>query len=247
MKGIKARVRRAAYGATAVACMCVSAATTVPASAHQFTASAYKKTPPLKIRGSGSAQVFKFGQIEVECSVAKAKGAIAESPTPLLKVEVAYKECESPTKIFGQATSPKVHFKSKVEYLYHSNGYVELGADGEPESVEVGPGTVELGIQHTGGCKVLWPKQTVPLKAEKKPGEEYSSALFANEEVAAANLTKFPTGFQRRLTVANAFRGMEFGIEETGLCEDFEKTESKQGKYTGELQLEVPGGDLAFE
>lgn len=240
------RHARIMSGIAAVVCML--AVTAIPASAHQFTASAVNKTFPLKTKGGGlGTQAFKFGKIEVECSVAQDKGTIAESPAPLLKVEVSYKECESHTKFFGQESSPKIQFKSKVEYVYHPNGYAELGTGGEPESVEVGPGTVEIAIQHTGGCKVLWPKQTVPVKAVNDPNEEYSAAVFSNEEVPATSLKKFPSGLQQKLVIANEFKGMEFAIEETGLCENFEKTEFKGGKYTGKLQVEVGGGNLGFE
>lgn len=233
-------------GLATVVCMLAVAA--IPASAHQFTASAVNKTFPLKTKGEGlGTQAFKFGKIEVECSVAQDKGTIAESPAPLLKVEVSYKECESHTKFFGQESNPKIRFKSKVEYVYHPNGFAEVGTEGEPESVEVGPGTVEIAIPHTGGCKVLWPEQTVPVKAVKDPDETYSAAVFSNEEVANEKLKKFPGGFQQKLVIANEFKGMEFAIEEAGLCENFEKTEFKGGKYTGELQVEVGGGNLGFE
>ena len=78
---------RIMFGLAAVVCMCAVAA--IPASAHQFTASAVKKAFPLKTQGVGvGTQSFKFGKIEVECGIAKAKGSIAESPAPLLKVEV---------------------------------------------------------------------------------------------------------------------------------------------------------------
>jgi hypothetical protein len=227
---------------------CALAVAAAPASAHQFTASAVNKTFPLKTKGEGlGTQAFKFGKIEVECSVAKDKGTIAESPAPLLKVEVSYKECESHTKFFGQESNPKIRFKSKVEYVYHPNGYAEVGTEGTPESVEVGPGTVEIAIPHTGGCKVLWPTQTVPVKAIKDPDDEYSAAVFSNETVPAESIKKFPNGFQQKLVIANEFKGMEFSIEESGLCENFEKTEFKGGKYTGELQVEVGGGNLGFE
>jgi len=228
--------------------VCALGVAVAPASAHQFTASAAKKTFPLKTKGEGvGTQMFKFGKIEVACSVAKTKGSIAESPSPVLKVEVAYKECESHTKFFGQDSEPKIRFKSKVEYVYHPNGYAELGTEGEPESVEVGPGTVELAIQHTGGCKVLWPKQTVPVRAVSKPEEAYSAAVFSNEEATAENLREFPGGVQHKLVIANEFKGMEYGIEEVGLCENFEKTEGKEGKYVGTLHVEATGGSLSFE
>ena len=227
---------------------CALAVVAVPASAHQFTASSLTKAFPLKTKGVGvGTQAFKFGKIEVECAVATTKGTIAESPSPLLKVEATYKECEAHVSFIGEKISPKVRFKSKVEYVYHPNGYAVLGTGGEPETVEVGPGTVELSIAHTGGCKVLLPKQTVPVKAVSKPNEEYSAAAFTPEEVASTKLKPFPSGFQHRLSITNEFKGMEFGVEEAGLCEEFSNTEGKGGRYDGTLQVEVPSGNLGFE
>lgn len=230
------------------ATVCALAVTAMPASAHQFTAGAVNRTFPLKIKGAGvGTQVFKFGKIEIECAVETAKGTIAESPSPLLKVEASYKECEAEVSFLGETVPTAIHFKSKVEYVYHANGYAEVGTEGQPETVEVGPGTVQIGIQHTGGCKVLWPKQTIPVKAEKKPEEEYSAAIFSPELAASTKLKAYPSGFQQKLVIANEFKGMKFAIEEEGLCEEFEKTEGKSGRYNGTLQLESPSGNLGYE
>lgn len=163
--------------------VCAVAVSAIPASAHEFTASSLTKAFPLRTKGVGvGTQFFKFGKIEIECEVATSKGTIAASPTPLLKVEVSYKECVAHEITFiGEHVSPKVRFRSKVEYLYHANGFAEVGTEGEPETVEVGPGTIELSIAHTGGCKVLWPEQTVPVRAITHPTEEYSAAVFSPE------------------------------------------------------------------
>lgn len=178
--------------------LCVLAVAAVPVSAHQFTASGYNKVLPLRTKGLGTGtQLFKLGKIEFECSVAKAKGVVSESPSPVLKVSVKYAECESHTKFYGQIVYPKIHFKSNVEYLFHENGFAEIGAGGEPTSPQIGSGAIEIVIAQTGGCRVLWPAQTVPFKAEIKPEEEYSAVLFTNTEVSAENLKKFPPGSSR--------------------------------------------------
>lgn len=227
---------------------CALAMIAVPASAHQFTASAVTKPFPLKLKGTGvGPQKFKFGKLEVTCAGESAKGVITESPSQVLKIDASYKECEAEVAFLGEIVPTEVHFKSAVEYAYHANGYAEIGTEGNPETVEVGGGTVELSLAHTGGCKVLWPKQTVPIKASVKPDEEYSAALFTQEALATSKRKSFPTGFQQRLTIANEFKGMEFGVEETGLCENFEKTEGKAGRYSGTVQVEVPSGNLGYE
>lgn len=228
--------------------ICVLAIVAAPVSAHEFTASAFNKTFPLKTKGEGTGtQLFKLGRVEFECGVAKAKGVVSESPAPLLKVSVKYTECESHTKFYGQASYPKIHFRNRVEYLYHQNGFAEIGAGGEIESPTIGSGPIEIVIAQTGGCKLLWPAQTVPFKAEIKPEEEYSAVLFSSKEVTAENLKKFPTGFQQKLVITNELKNMAYEIEPIGLCEGWEKTEGKIGLDTGGLELETIGGDLSFQ
>lgn len=228
--------------------VCVLAVAAVPVSAHQFTASGYNKELPLKTKGLGTGiQTFKLGRIEFECGVARAKGVVSESPSPVLKVAVRYAECESHTKLYGQEVFPKIHFKGLVEYLFHQNGYAEIGSGGEPGSPQIGKDPIEIAISQTGGCRALWPAQVVPFKAETKPDEEYSAVSFSQKEVSAENLKKFPTGFQQKLVITRALKNMEYEIETLGLCEGFEKTEGKIGTDAGTLEMEVGAGNLGFE
>lgn len=243
-------MRRARIMPAIATIVCATAVAAAPASAHQFTASALKSVFPLKTKGVGvGTQSFKFGKIEIECEVETAKGTAAESPTPVLKVVAQYKECIVPITVFGQHTTTTTHFK--VEYLYHANGLVQVGEGLEETApapaVEIGPGSVTMGIANTGGCKVVWPAQTIPFSFEKQPMEQYSAAVFSPEEVAATNLKLFPTGFQKKLVIANEFKSMDYSIFEKGLCSELEKTEGNNGRYTGKLDLEVLSGNLGFE
>lgn len=226
------------------AAACALAVAAVPAGAHQFTASRVNGTFPLKVKGVGDGpQTFKFGKIEVECGEEKSNGTIAESPADVLKIDATYKECTVPVTVFGQHKTLTTHLK--VEYLYHANGYVQSGSEGN--EVEIGPGDVSINIPHTGGCKILWPSQTIPLKAETNPDAEYAAALFSNAETPQTRLKLFPDGFQHTLTIANEFKGMLFSVEEKGLCEEYEPAEGRNGRYSGALSLEVPSGDLSYE
>lgn len=65
--------------------------------------------------------------------------------------------------------------------------------------------------------------------------------------MATTKLKPYPSGFQHKLVIANEFKGMNFGIEEAGLCEEFENTEGKGARYDGTLQVEVPGGNIGYE
>jgi hypothetical protein len=95
-------------------------------------------------------------------------------------------------------------------------------------------------------CLISWPSQTVPMKALKRPEEQYSAALFSNEEVANTNLKAFPTGFQRKLLISTEFKNMTFTFEE-GECSEFKVPEAKTGSYTGVLREEVGAGNLGWE
>jgi len=241
--------RRARVITAVVSSICAVAVAAVPASAHQFTASALKSVFPLKTKGVGvGTQTFKFGKIEIECESEIAKGTVTESPTQLLKVSAQYKECIVPVTVWGQHTTTTTHFQ--VEYLYHANGLAQMGdelvAGAKPE-VEIGSGSVSMGISNTGGCKVVWPAQTIPVKFEKQPMEQYSAATFSNEETAATNLKLFPTGFQKKLLITSEFSGMDYSIFEKGLCAELEKTEGNNGHYHGSLSLEALSGNLAWE
>jgi hypothetical protein len=167
----------------------------------------------------------------------------------VLKVKANFKECKVPITVWGEHVSTSTHFQ--IELLYHANGLVQngygLSETAPAPSMEVGSGSVTMGFANTGGCKVIWPAQTIPASAEKKPLEVYPTAVFSNEEVAATNLKLFPSGFQRKLLITNEFKGIVFSVEEKGLCTEFEKTEGSNGHYNGKLLLEVPSGNLGFE
>jgi hypothetical protein len=241
--------RRARAMAVVATCFCAVAIAAVPASAHQFTASALKSAFPLKTKGVGvGTQSFKFGKIEIECESETTKGTVTESPTQVLKVEASYKECVVPITVWGQHTTTTTHFK--VEYLYHANGLVQTGSElvpGPTPEVEIGAGSATMGISNTGGCKVVWPAQTIPSTFAKQPMEQYSAAVFSPEETAATNLKLFPTGFQKKLVITNEFKSMDYSIFEKGLCSELEKTEGNNGHYSGKLILEAASGNLAWE
>ncbi len=241
--------RRARVMTVVASSICAVAIAAVPASAHQFTASALKSAFPLKTKGVGvGTQTFKFGKIEIECEGEVAKGTVTESPTQVLKVSAQYKECVMPVTVWGQHTTTTTHFK--VEYLYHANGLAQMGDElmaGPTPEIEIGSGSVAMGITNTGGCKLVWPAQTIPVKFEKQPMEQYSAVTFSPEETPATNLKLFPTGIQKKLLVTSEFSGMDYSIFEKGLCSELEKTEGNNGHYSGALSLEAASGNLAWE
>jgi hypothetical protein len=87
-----------------------------------------------------------------------------------------------------------------------------------------------------------------------KPTEEFSAVQYSNKEVPVEERKwkQFPSHFQNRLIIKNAFKTMDWRYEE-GQClgeGGFEggapKTEAKNGIYNGSLEEEVSAGNLGF-
>lgn len=268
---------RIALGLAGVAgALCVGAA---PAMAHQFIASRLPKplseAEPGKTKGvaigstelggEARSQEFKFGIFQIYCSAKTSakeinEGAVSWSMSQTFATEVKFEKCLTKIKIAnfvaGVPTKFNVNSENKsepVKFVYHVNGFVELGA-GEAESeVEVGSGNANFSI---GGriCKINWPRQVVPAYAVKPEGE-FSAAVYSNEDVPVEEkqMKKFPSGFQQKLLIENEFKGMEWSFEE-GQClgeGGFEKeaphTENKTGFYKGSLREEIGSANLGYE
>jgi hypothetical protein len=270
---------KAASWLTAAACAsCAFAAT--PAMAGEFVASRQPKplseTEPGKTKGVGigsstvgheeRSQEFKFGAFTIVCAAKTngktiAEGAISWNMSQVFATEVKFEKCLTKAGFanwFGGLptrfnVNPETHKQEPVKFVYHHNGFVELGS-GEVESeIEVGSGSASFTIAGKV-CKVDWPSQTVPAVAVEKPEKKYSTATYSNTEVPApeTQLKKFPSGFQKRLVIANNFKGMEWSYEE-GQClgeggfeEGAEKTEGIGATYKGTLEEEVITGNLSF-
>jgi hypothetical protein len=233
-----------------MAAVCAVAFSATAALAHTFTASIAKKTiseaTPGKLKGgSVGPQAFKFGPIHTTCESAGTKGIVTEEASPTLKVVASYHGCSTAIKVGAEPATLKTRFLKPVEYSFHANGFVETGTEGEEGSVEIGSGSAELKIAGIK-CLIEWPSQTVPMKAINKPEEQYSAALFSNEEVVSTHLKAFPTGFQKELQISTEFKNMEFSFEE-GECSEFKHPEAKTGSYRGVLHEELAGGNLSFE
>jgi len=254
----------------------------VPASAHQFTASRLptpcSEASPCKTKGIGIEsegleaernQRLKFGVFEILCKAAAhantiPEGAISWSTHSTYSTEVKFTKCLTQAH-FGGFTAglktgfninPETHKSEPLKFVYHVNGFAEIGTGETVTEVEVGSGEATFTIAQKV-CKINWPAQTVPAAAIKKPENEFSSAVYSNNplevEPTPANAKKFPSGFQNRLIIDNTFKGMEWHFEE-GQClgeggfeEEAKATEGKTGLYEGAVEHYIPGGNLGFE
>jgi len=254
----------------------------VPASAHQFTASRVltplSEEKPGATKGVGVEsegleaernQKFIFGPFTIFCTAVThaktvAEGAVSWEENSTFSTEVKFNKCLTQARfgtfVGGLKTSFNVNPETKkaepIKYVYHVNGFAEIGTGETVSEVEVGSGEANFNISGKI-CKINWPAQIVPAAAEKKPEGEFSSAVYSNNlfevEANPNNEKKFPSGFQNRLVINNNFKGMQWTLEE-GQCtgeggfEEAAKAESgKTGQYKGALEEQLIGGNLGFE
>lgn len=254
---------------------------TAPAMAHEFFASrlpkplseeALGKTKGLgigstELGGEERNQELTFGAFHIDCAVRTAaqtigEGAVTWPTSPVFATELKFSKCltEVSAGLFkaGLSTSFNVNPETKksepVKFVYHVNGFAELGA-GETESeVELGSGSASFKISGKL-CNIEWPAQTVPAKAIIKPEEQFSAVTYSNKEVPveATKIKQFPTLFKNRLVISNNFTTMLWSYTE-GQClgeggfgkGTGGKTEAKSGIYRGAIEEELDAGNIGF-
>jgi hypothetical protein len=227
---------------------CTFALVVTPALAHEFTASKTGKTT-----GTGvTAQALKFGPFKITCEKAVAKGAVVEGSSKTYAASIKFVKCGTEAKIANKKIALGTRFLTPLAIEYHANGFVETGS--EIEEVEgkavLAGGTTEVkvntGIKST--CTISWPEQTLPLRAEKKPELEYSSAEYLPEETAHLVSKSFPDGFQHFIQVVNTFKGIKYEFAGEP-CEEWGKEEGPEGAggtYTGSFPQKLAAGNLEF-
>lgn len=233
--------------------VCALALSATPALAHEFTASKTGKTAGK----TETAQVFKFGPFKITCERASAKGAVAAGVSNTYATKLKPSKCSTEAKIGSKTIKLPTHFISPLAVEYHANGFVETG--GEIEEIEgkavLAGGEAEIKV-YTGitesrepsRCTIYWPEQTIPLKAEKKPDDEYSAATYSDKFKPATNLKKFPDEKQHYLEISNSFKGIKYEFEGEP-CEEWGKEEGSEGgagTYFGSFPAVLSGGNFEF-
>ncbi|HEY4896520.1 MAG TPA: hypothetical protein VII01_10565 [Solirubrobacteraceae bacterium] len=258
-----------------VAMVCLIAVMAVPALAAEFTASKLpnncSEAEPCRTKGKGIGEIdekhpeytqkFVIGAFTIECkkavSYAKtpAEGAFTSGSSSTFSTEVKFMYCLTEAK-FGAFTgglTTSFNGGHPVKFVYHTNGFAELGSGETEAAVEIGGAETTFKIAGKI-CTVALPPQTVPIGAVKNPGGEFSAAEYSNEEVAVSEklIKRFPSGFQTKLVIANKFKGMKYHYEsgqctgEGGFEEEAKTQEGRSATYTGTLEEEVPGGNVGF-
>jgi hypothetical protein len=267
-------IRMACGLAAAVGALCVAA---VPALADSkyFVASIPGKTispeKPAKAEGkTEEPQVFKFGSTSptyiIKCQqspfpenravgkTALTKATITEGQSTELEVSTTFQKCGRYATMSTQEFTPAT-IKGKLTVIYHVNGFGEVvGNEGGEEleygkepHVEVLETAVSIKVAPAKQCTIIVPAQTVPVKAIKKPDEEFSSAVYSNVFVPTTKKGFGPEG-RETLVIANEFKNMKFRFaEETQCGVDQPKEQGTEGSYKGTLNLGIPSGNLGIE
>ncbi len=247
-----------------IATACVLALAAAPALAHEFVASKSGKLKGVAEEGSSkettigpNTQEMKLGTFKVYCNKAIAKGAATEAASKTFATSVKFSWCWTPVKFGAHTGAVAVHMVAPLAIEYHANGFVETGSELEEVegSVTLKGGEAEFkantGVNvefEKSTCTIKWIEQTIPIKAEKKPELEYSSATFSNEETPATSLKKFPDGFQHFIKVSNSFKGIKYEYEGEP-CEEWGKGEEETGgggTYTGSFVQVLNAGNFEF-
>ncbi|HTW41318.1 MAG TPA: hypothetical protein VMD79_03275 [Solirubrobacteraceae bacterium] len=244
-----------------IAALCAAALGAAPALAstpvqHHFLANASKKgvartfteTEPGELLGASEGpQEFDFSPFAIVCDSATSKGAITSNDSDTIFETVKYSECTTNSVKIGNKTVEGVRVKfGPVQYEYNANGFLETGSESESTVRLVNPGSVLIKIKELGKCLIEWEAQTLPEKAEEKPGKVYGDAVFTPFTVSNPNLKYFPTEEQSKLKIDNTFKDLEYEYE-GGLCEKLETTGGEKGKAHGVLTTEVKDGNISWE
>jgi hypothetical protein len=262
-------------GGFAVA-ICVLAVTAAPTMAHQFVSSklgtsvghGFNEIPvesgvPPEYEPARMQEWNLGSSFRILCYKSKLNGEITETESQTFTTTVRFEKC-------GWYPSTKNHLhiaatwgKSGMKVVYHATGWTETLGNGEGETFEYKAKILETSayIKIPSGnsstmklCEIVIPEQTIPVRAIAHPEEEFSSAVYSNEEVPVLTSKTFPTGLQKRLVIANNFTKLKFkyvGETQCATGEEFEKQSEEggggiAGSWKGVVEAWVPGGNLSF-
>jgi hypothetical protein len=257
-------------GASAAPALAASASSNFIANIPRKTISPEQ---PAKTSGkTEETQTFKFNNVKIVCQVFKAgppgytkeapsaltKGKVEEEVGTTLEVSIHVQKCgriirDVPAEPNEDEYVP-ARFKGKITIVYHVNGFGEALGNGEGEELEYGQGrsatiretAATFKIAPAKQCTVIIPEQTVPVKAVKHPEEEFSSVTYSNV-FTPTERRGFVNNEKESLEISNTFKGLKYQFGEETQCGEDEKSDQGSGSYEGNLNLEIPNGNLGLE
>jgi hypothetical protein len=196
------------------------------------------------IGGKGAATWFTIspGARGTGCRKVKSSGGVDSERSDTLFESVEFMDCRAALGFEGVKEVPKIS-NFKIGFEFHSNGFIESGG-GEATSVHVNHTAVF--IKRKGGlCTIEIPAQTVPIKATKKPENEFEAATYETEKYPE-KIKRFPAGFQEELDITVELSKVVSHVHKGPYC-DVGAYKNDTGVMDFELEeVEIKKGDLGF-
>ena len=199
--------------------------------------------------GIGEVETLQLGDsaIDVEtCKKVKSGGGVDSERSDTLFELVTFIGCKVRTQFGEHAHAKGVKIPNfKIAFEFHSNGFVETGG-GESTSVHISKTTVFIKGPKGIPCQVELPAQTVPVKATKKPENEFEAATYETEK-HPAKIKKFPAGFQEEIDLFTEMEKVVSHIKKSPNCPVEPKYKDNTGVIEIELEeVKIKKGNLGF-
>ncbi len=258
---------KTAFGLAAA--MCLFGVMATSAFGHEFTTFKFNhvisEAEPVKSTAKApeeeELQELNFARYHVYCRGVKGKGLITESPSTTLTTHLAYSKCGYYPGGKAEAEAGWLGLGAQVKggltIALRVNGAASLEGNEEGEEFEYGTKaelretSAEIKIPGRKYCTLIIPTQVLPAAAVHNPEGTFSAVAYSKGGEAKPetpqNLNKYPGYFQHKLIVTLNLKAIKFRFNEETQCGEFEpKIEKANGILAGNLQMEVPGGNLEF-
>jgi len=199
-------------------------------------------------KGIGSVETLQLadGKLSIEsCKKIKSSGGIDWERSDTIFELVSFTGClgRSGEKEAVEERHLKIP-NFRIGFEFHSNGFVETGG-GEAASVHVNKTAVFIKAHKGSQCTIEVPAQTLPVKATKKPENEFEAATYETEEYPA-KIKKFPAGFQEELDITTELKKVVANVKGT-YCIRKPKYKNNTGEIDIELEeVKIKNGNLGF-
>ncbi len=183
---------------------------------------------------------------EGECGKIRSTGEVTSERSEEFFQEITFSKCKATFHSKNGKERAEIP-KFKLAFVFHSN---EAGRVGSGESeVDLGRSAIFIKTRkRPEGCTVEVPQQSLPVKAERKPEEEFESTEYSTER-EPAKLKKFPKGFRERLEVAVELKKIiSYEVPDPPYCEPEGGFKADKGIVEFELEeIGIKKGNLGFE